>query len=417
MSNLIFGKYRFGRYIWAGSIPKSGSGPGPEPTDVSYIPGLVQVIFFNKDGTKTAIFSNDTENLPFKELSFEINENGCSNGKLVFNKFPSFTEIRYGQRIDVYLFGDNRPWWSGTVLTRPDSGGTADKFEITCHGLYEKLDKIMLFGKEYKNVDIAAIVKDIARTVEANTGIVYNDSKIYNVGYSVTHIKFDGVSAKEALDELSEFALNFIYGVDEYREFYFKQINEDINEEARIWVGTHCSGFEPSQSIDKLYNYAKIKGAALDESGEQWLCEVEDKESQEEYGRSEAVLSLPSAYDATDAQRWGEYQIASNSQPKLSAKLSGLWLPYPKPDGVFWVRRLSPDGQAAITDLDGNLRKYPITKIKYTVSGDKGIKCDLELGQQPEPPISDYLLRLHRNSKNNELMQQAANEQLKGGNV
>lgn len=59
--NLIFGRYRFGRYIWAGNVGTGGSGPGPTPGgDDTYIPGLVQVIFFNRDGTKTAIFSNDT---------------------------------------------------------------------------------------------------------------------------------------------------------------------------------------------------------------------------------------------------------------------------------------------------------------------------------------------------------------------
>ena len=158
-----------------------------------------------------------------------------------------------------------------------------------------------------------------------------------------------------------------------------------------------------------------MKGGAIDSNGESWLAEVQDAESQELYGLSETVLTLPSAYDAADAERWGQYEIDKNKDPKLSAKLGGLILAYPKPDGVFSVRRLTTEGQAAITDLDGTLRTYPITKIKYTVNGDKGIQCDLELGEQPDPPISNYLLALHRNAKNNEALQQAANEQLKGG--
>ena len=46
---------------------KSGPGPGPDPSDVKYLPDYVQVIFYNKDGTKTAIFSRDTENNPFNK--------------------------------------------------------------------------------------------------------------------------------------------------------------------------------------------------------------------------------------------------------------------------------------------------------------------------------------------------------------
>ena len=52
--NLRFGNKLFGRYIWAASVKKqSGPGPGPDPSEVKYIPDYVQVIFYNKDGTKT----------------------------------------------------------------------------------------------------------------------------------------------------------------------------------------------------------------------------------------------------------------------------------------------------------------------------------------------------------------------------
>lgn len=98
--------------------------------------------------------------------------------------------------------------------------------------------------------------------------------------------------------------------------------------------------------------------------------------------------------------------------PVLSAKATGVKLKYPKPDGVFWVRRLSTDGQALITDKEGKERKYPITKLKYTISGEKGIDFSMELGEPPYPPTAKYLLDIERNARNNELLQQAANTQL-----
>ena len=123
--NLRFGNKLFGRYIWAASVKKqSGPGPGPDPSEVKYIHDYVQVIFYNKDGTKTAIFSRDTENNPFNKIEFENIKTGCGSATLNFKQFPSFAEISYGQRIDIYLFADKRPWYSGHVLTRPDSGGT-----------------------------------------------------------------------------------------------------------------------------------------------------------------------------------------------------------------------------------------------------------------------------------------------------
>lgn len=410
MSNIIFGTQLYGTFIWgAGAKKKGGGGSGGDYGDISYTPDVVQVVFYNKDGTKTAIFGNNTEDNSFSQLQFELTKTGCGGATLSFKKFPAFTEIMYGQRIDIHLFGDKRPWYSGYVMTRPDSGGTSDDYKITCYGYFNKLERVLIFG-EYANKEIAEIVKDICRQAEKKTSIIFNQSKIYKVGYNISKIVFDGVSAKEALEQLSEFATDYVYGVDEYHEFYFKPRVDEINEEARFWVGNHLNSFIPSQDISKIVNYARIKGATVDGEGESWLATVEDKASQEQYGISEAVWTLPTAYTAKDAERWGQSELDKAKNPKLSAKVGGVELNYPKPDGVFWVRRLSVDGQALITDTDGKARQYPITKLKYTVSGDKGISCDMELGEPPTPPISKYLLDIERNARNNELLQQASNK-------
>ena len=204
MSNIIFGSSLYGSFIWgAGQKKKGGGGTGGGGTggggtagSITYIPDAVQVIFFNRDGTKTAIFSNGTENNPFSQLQFELAKNGCGSCTITFKQFPAFTEIMYGQRVDIYLFGDKRPWYSGQVLTRPDSGGTATDFKITCYGFFDKLSKVLIFA-EYTNREIADIVREICRLVERKTGIVFNGSKIYNVGYRISKIVFDGVSAKD----------------------------------------------------------------------------------------------------------------------------------------------------------------------------------------------------------------------------
>ena len=64
-----------------------------------------------------------------------------------------------------------------------------------------------------------------------------------------------------------------------------------------------------------------------------------------------------------------------------SAKISGVRLEYPLPDGTFNVRHMSTDGLAEIRRLDGKADTYPIKKIKYTLSGEKGIKTEMELGE------------------------------------
>ena len=153
---------------------------------------------------------------------------------------------------------------------------------------------------------------DIARQVERQTlQVVYNDSKIQSVGYRPTKLIFDGVTVKEALNTLADFAVDYVYGVDEYRCLYFRRRETAVNEQARLTVGKHITSYTPSWDVSKLVNWARIKGGSVDDQGEQWLCVVEDKESQNSYGVHQAVWNLPEAYDAADAKRWGETRSAS----------------------------------------------------------------------------------------------------------
>ena len=55
-----------------------------------------------------------------------------------------------------------------------------------------------------------------------------------------------------------------------------------------------------------------------------------------------------------------------------------------------------------------------LQNLKYTVSADKGISLDMELGEQPFE-IDRYFANLDRNAKMAELLQQASTKQLKTG--
>lgn len=411
MSNLLYGLRPYGRFIHAANIMDSGYSPIPDES-IGYLPNVYDVIAYDKDGSKTAIFGAGSEANNIEKMTFELSENGCSKLELTFSKLPDNAELNYRQRIDVHLFNDPRPWWSGYIITRPVEGTTETTFKFVGHGYYNLLDKVLIKAK-YENTEISAIVTDIARQIERKIGLQYNRNNIISTGYTASYIEFNGVTAKEALKQLSDFAIDYVYGVNEYRQLYFKPRINDINEQARFWVGEHLDSFVPTWDVEKVVNFAYIKGGSVDAAGEQWLAVVEDSASQLKYGVQEKVLNLPSAYSAEDAVRWGENQIEQYKEPTKSAKVTGVKLEYPKPDGSFFVRRLSTEGQAAVTDKSGTLHTFPISKLKYTVSND-GIKLDMELGEQPFA-IDRYLAGVEREAKIAELLQQAATKQLKIG--
>lgn len=414
MSNLRFGRWPYGRYGWAAPVRIAGDTPPPADS-IRYFPGVYTIIAYNSDGTKTAIFGAGAEKNTIEQLSFEIIETGCGACTITFRELPTNAQLSYRQRIDIYLFNDSRPWWSGYIITRPIDGTTDDSYKFVAHGYYNLLDKVII-KQTYQNIEVSSIVADIARQVERKIGLSYNGNKIISTAYNVTTIDFDGVTAKEALKQLTNFAIDYVYGVDEYRQLYFMPRNNEINEQARFWVSKHLGKYQPTWDVEKIVNHAYIKGGNVDDEGEQWLGEVEDIPSQEIYGVQEAVWSLPSAYNINDAQRWGLNQITKYKEPVKSAKVSEVILEYPKPDGSFFVRKLSTQGQAAITDLSGTRHDYPITKLKYTISSKDGIKLDMELGEQPFG-VDKYFANLDREAKLAELLQQASTKQLKTGGI
>lgn len=411
-ANLRYGLYPYGLYGWA-AIAGTGGGDDPDAS-VNYLPNAYAIIAYRSDGTKTAIFGAGSESNNIESLKFELIETGCGSFEIIFKSLPDNSELDYRQRIDIHLFNDPRPWYSGYVITRPVKGTTDETFKFTGHGYYNILEKVYITAV-YENMEVSAIVADIVRKVESAVGLQFNGNKLIDTSYRITRIEFDHVSVKDALKQLSDFAVDYVYGVDEYRQMYFKPRVNEINEQARFWVGQHLDEYQPTWDVEKVINRAYIKGGKVDDAGEQWLATVEDVASQEEYGLQETVLTLPSAYNASDAIRWGLNQIERNKEPVKSAKVKGVKLEYPRPDGTFFVRKLSTDGQAAITTIDGDLHIYPINKLKYTVSAATGIKLDtFELGQQPFA-IDKYFADLDRNAKNNELLQQASTKQLKLG--
>ena len=388
-------------------------GDGPIDSAIKYLPNVYTVIAYNSDGTKTAIFGAGAERNTIEKITFELVETGCGKVEITFRELPTNTELDYRQRMDIHLFNDSRPWYSGYIITRPVAGTTDDTFKFTGHGYYNLLDKVIIF-KVYENMEVSSIVDDMAKQIERSVGMVYNSEKIISTDYTITKIEFDGVTVKEALKQLADFAIDYVYGVDAYRQLYFRPRNLEINEQARFWVSRHLGKYLPTWDVEKIVNRAHIKGAAVDDAGEQWLAMVEDIDSQDAYGMQEAVWTLPSAYDASDAERWGTNQINKYKEPVKSAKVSEVILEYPKPDGSFFVRKLSTQGQAAVTDLSGTMYQYPITKLKYTISGTDGIKLDMELGEQPFA-IDKYFASLDRDAKMAELLQQASTKQLKTG--
>lgn len=159
--------------------------------------------------------------MQLKSLKFEIVETGCGKADFVFSRLPTNAELSVDQRIDIHLYNDPRPWWSGYILNCPSQGSTAKEYKYTAHGYYNKLDAVVIFA-DFQGREVSNMVSDIARQAELKAGLNYSSNLLINTNYIASRIQFDGVTAKDALKQLSDFAIDYVYGVDEYRRLFFR---------------------------------------------------------------------------------------------------------------------------------------------------------------------------------------------------
>lgn len=420
MASIRFGRRPFGRAWLFGGNRASGSGSGAgggETAVTTARPGEYSVKVYNADGTKLAEWGSSVGNNPVLALNFELLQTGCGSFEMRIGELPATATLNHGMRLDIHLFGDVAPWYSGYITERPVAGTTARPYTFNGYGFFQQLDWVLVTST-YTNMDIATVVKSILQNVvEPDTQINYQSNKVINVGYMATKLRFENVTAKEALKQLSAFATGYVYGVDERRDFFFRPIRATINEQARLFVGVHVSEYNPTEDLNDLVNYAVINGSTLDESGSNVLAVAQSLASQAVYGLRKKVLDIPAAVGTADAARWGAAEIDRLKDPVKRATIKGLKLEYPNANGSFNVRRIRPDGRAAVTPIEGGpAHEYPITKIKYTLAGGASWIADLTLGE-PDRSYADWYVLAVRDKKNADFIQSANNVQLSGGNL
>lgn len=261
MPNFMLGRTHLGRYRLAAPIGAGSSVSITYPLQ----PSGFTVIVYNSSGQKLAMFGDTIQDNPLTSIEFSYKETGCGDIKLTFAVMPSSVKITYNTRVDVHLYGDINPWYSGYITEVPKTGTTENTFVYKGYGYYSHLDNVII-NRTYENIELASIVKDIvSNKVEPQTDIVYNASTIYSPGYTAKKLKFSYVTAKEALKTLAEYAGNYVCGVDETRQLYFKEVVATINEYSRFWVGDESGQmkeFTPEESIDDLKNHLYIKASS-----------------------------------------------------------------------------------------------------------------------------------------------------------
>lgn len=256
---------------------------------------------YDTSDVKIAEISGNLQNPTLTQLSFKcLRDGGCADFSFTLAEPYSQATINYNHRVDICLFDQPNPWFSGFIENIPQQG-TEKIQEYSGFGYSEKLDKKLInVSKTAK--EISLITTEILDSdITPNYPIIKDATKIENTGYTIAgSLQFERTRAKEVFNKLTEIANDYEFGVDEERDFYFRAKDTTINE--RFWIGKHIGKFVPEKDISEIVNRWFVYSPPFSD-GSNYQLMVENQTSQTNNGLSEDFIEAPeiiNLYSATN---------------------------------------------------------------------------------------------------------------------
>lgn len=412
---------RWGQAAWGARIDKGGAiwdgfptrnpvqiNPGLEPRALVQAsrPAVKLVIYDNRDNLIGQISSNAQHNT-LGTGKFELLPTGCGALDFSLSDKPSYP-LPIGTRVDVYLYNQTAPVYSGFLQTSPWDGVTQNERRLSGFGYSDRLTAVLLSGPFY-NWQTSDIVSNLIQfQIGPSTGIELDPTQIVPDGYQTQALVFVFDDPTSIWPQLDLLAGGYFHGVDELRRFFFKPQDPVVRE--NLWHGKHfedCTDETDGTSLCNSY-LLQLANVRTDLAPGDFLfgtnyCPpaLEDSASIAQYGRYQQVLNLPSTFSQIDGARMAGQLLEENSQPAHHAEVKTIF---------FNGDLISGSGQMTIHGQNGAVLTLPKARITYNWDGSR-VWVDAELGQRRLSP-SDLWSSLYNRQGLDGMSQQVSQAQV-----
>jgi hypothetical protein len=281
-----------------------------------------KLIFYTVAGDKIAEVTSVTGQNIVNSFSFELLESGCGAFSITLTRKD--LDLRVGDVVEIYLMGEATPYFTGYMQHVPELGRTDNTFIYTGYGFIAKLDEIVI-NTTYTATEVSAIITSILENeiIPKKPEIRENLLKITATAYTVTKTDLTLTKAKKAINDLTTQAGDYVAGIDEAREFFFKARSSAIQQAAIKAIAIHLEEFNPSENNSGIANKIYIKIGKITAQSN-YITSAQDLTSQAAYGIRENVVIMPTTDNITDAAAWGTRQIILKKDPVVTATITGI---------------------------------------------------------------------------------------------
>lgn len=125
-----------------------------------------KIIIYDSTGLKKFEIGDDIRDNKIISLNFSENPHGCVSFNFTLSQYIA---ALYNYRVDVYLYGQNVPWFSGYINKKPKVGSTETTFKYEGYGYYDQLETCII-DKEYFAIQPAQKDKNSSGSGSMATG-------------------------------------------------------------------------------------------------------------------------------------------------------------------------------------------------------------------------------------------------------
>lgn len=324
--------------------------------------------------------------------------------EMTFSKYGNLEsfDLMVKRNIDIPFFNGmntrfyfkNLPFAYGYIELVPPTDQTSSVISLRGYGYSKKLNDKKITAT-YSSSTVSAILADLGSTYFLDLGINYNPTKLQSPVLSVSSATWDDKSIIDIIDDLVSMCntafstVEYIYGVDESGDFYFKGIGTDTIEKA-YFEGWNYQNPETEYDAESLINKVLLfRTTSGDNKTTEYVNTYTDSDSIDKYGIYDKKITVPDYIDNTTAENIANGVIAEWKDPKYRITVSDLIINNVLPFAYYTVTNKRQDQIivdsefASDTEWGGDYSAYAFDIIdtnvltgrlcfEWTISGDLG---------------------------------------------
>lgn len=361
---------------------------------------------YDRDGVLQHILSSNAAELFLGRLSWDVLDTGCGNAQL---ELLRDYRIEQDFRVDIHLWNNPEPVYSGFLLERPGAGTTERTWRYEVVGGSGLLERVFV-SAVYEGQPVSSIALDLLQQIESRLPqLQVFPVDVEPCSYTTQGtIRFLRTPVKQALQQVADLAGGYVWGVDERRRMFFRA--PAIEVDLHTWASRHLRTYEPREDYSEIVTDLYVKGGKIRDDlppedpyhKTNWLPDVlVDEAARELYGLREGEYAAPSVLSLIDAAWAGGNELARLSQPRISAKVEGM---------LYAGTPLTASGQARVIGRNGEQSVLPKRRLRYDVSR-SSVTIGLELGDV-QYTLADRIWQLKAREAKESLARQQSQQQL-----